>query len=384
MTGLPTGSFTVATLVLSGVGALAALPDELDRAGADRIAVVVDEGVAAAGVLDTVLRDVDSGRIGAVLRIDPDPDVGVVERACGRALVATCDSVLAVGGGSALGAAKAVAIRLRNAGPISRYEGLAGTPAPPAPTIAVPTTAGSGSEVSRVLVLHEPGRPTEMIIRVAGAEPRVAILDATVLRTLPAVPLRDAGLDALSHALEAQWTKHPSWFACALGRAAARTLLDGLAAAVEGAHNGTNARGDNDELLQQLLDASCAANMACGNSGLGLVHALSAAPTTPLPHGRQNGILLPYVAAFNEPVVDPETRALAAELPALYSSLGFAPTFPNGTDADAMATAGRNHELLANNRRPATDEDLHALLIEAGATPRAHDDIPTHDEGVPT
>lgn len=365
----PPGSFTVPTRVVTGLGSLAALPGELDQVGMRRVAVVVDAGVAASGVLDAVLQSVARERIAAIVAVPPDPDVAAVERASGEALAAGSDGVLAVGGGSALGAAKAVSIQLRNPGPISRYEGLRGAPAPPAPTIAVPTTAGSGSEVSRVLVLHEPGRTDEMIIRVAGAEPHVAILDATVLRTLPAVPLRDAALDALSHALEAQWTLRPSWFATALGRSAARTIIDRLPAAVTGASAGSTTRGADDALLQELLDASCAANMACGNSGLGLVHALSGAPATRLPHGRQNGILLPHVAAFNDPLVDPETRALAAELPGLYDRLGFTPTFPAGTDAAAMIQASRGHELRRNNRRPAQDHELLTLLVDAGATP---------------
>ena len=102
---------------------------------------------------------------------------------------------------------KATAIRLTNDGRIDIYQGVNQVPAPPVPTVAIPTTAGSGSEVSKVLVLHEPGRKDELVVRADGCEPRVAILDGTVLRRLPRDPLLHAGLDALSHAMEAQWAR---------------------------------------------------------------------------------------------------------------------------------------------------------------------------------
>jgi alcohol dehydrogenase class IV len=364
------GSFSVATRVLSGLGAVAELPAALDSLGAHRLALLADAGAAMAGVLDVVRTGVRTNRIGTVVHVRPDPGVADVQYAAEQARAANCDVVLAVGGGSALGAAKAVAILLTNPGPITRYEGLATTPAMPAPTVAIPTTAGSGSEVSRVLVLHEPGRPTELIVRVNGGEPRVAILDARLLRNLPATPMTFAGLDALSHALEAQWALGATWFTTALARASARTILDLLPIAVTGARDEHNRRGDNDAVLQRLLEASCAANMACGNSGLGLVHALSGAPATRLPHGQQNGILLPSVAAFNEPVLDDHARALVAEIPQLYERLGFTPVFPPGTDAEAIVAASRNHPLRANNRRRACDEDLFALLADTGAHPQ--------------
>lgn len=95
--------------------------------------------------------------------------------------------------------------------------------------------------------------------------------------------------------------------------------------------------------------------MICGNSGLTLVHALSAAPTVHVPHGRQNGILLPHVARFNEAVSDADTRQLVARLPALYRELGF-----------AMISAATGNPLRANNKRTATDEQLLQILAEPG------------------
>ncbi len=363
-------SFAVTTKVLSGVGAVSRVGSELDALGAERVAVVADQGVADAGLLDEVLAVVPPGRIATRLCVHPDPDVAAAEELARTARAERCDVVLAVGGGSALGAAKAVAIRLRNERRIDAYEGTNAVDAAPAPTIAVPTTAGSGSEVSKVLVLHEPGRATELVVRVDGGEPRVAILDASVLRRLPRAPLVAAGLDALSHAVEALWARAGSSFGRALAHFAAATILDELPAAAAGATRGANAAGNNDAVLQRLLEAACAANMACGNSGLTLVHALSGAPTVRVPHGLQNGILLPHVARLNYTDSDDATRALINRIDDLYAALGFKARYDSAQlphrAADAMVAASTDHPFRANNPRPATDAELYDLLAAAG------------------
>jgi alcohol dehydrogenase class IV len=367
---LSPAEFSISTRVISGLGSLARLPDEVEQSGARRLAVVADRGVADAGLLAELLHGVDGSEIAATLLTDPDPDVAAVEHAAAAAQAAQCDLVLAIGGGSALAVGKATAIRLTNDARIDTYAGVNQVPEPPAPTIAIPTTAGSGSEVSKVLVLHEPGRKDELVVRADGCEPRVAILDGTVLRRLPRDPLLYAGLDALSHAMEAQWARHGSWFTAALGESAARQIIEVLPAVAEGARNGANRSGANDESLQRLIDASCAANMACGNSGLTLVHALSTAPSVRLPHGLKNGILLPYVAHFNEEVSAPATRSLIAGIGPLYRTLSFRPVFPAGLAdsgaADAMVAASSGHPFRANNLRESSDAELFGMLEEAG------------------
>ncbi len=370
-TGTPSPlSFSMPTRVLSGLGSLAALPQEIHRLGGRRVAVVADQGVAAVGLLQRILDPLDPTILYTTILVGPDPDVTTAERAAETARAARCDLVLAIGGGSALGAAKAVAIRLTNVARIDEYEGLDRAPNLPAPTIAIPTTAGSGSEVSRVLVLHEPGRDTELIVRLQGEEPRVAILDATVLRGLPRTAMIHAGLDALSHCFESLWARKSTPFTAALAGSAAGIILENLPRAVIGVGNGASADGANDAVLQRLLEASCAANMACGNSGLTLVHALSGAPTVHLPHGQQNGILLPHVARFNDEVVGSAERVLAAALPKLYADIDFEPTFagqplPSSTAA-SMLRASADHPFRVNNRRPSTDAQICKLLAAAG------------------
>ncbi|BDH55437.1 iron-containing alcohol dehydrogenase [Tsukamurella sp. PLM1] len=359
-------SFHVRTRIVAGIGSLADLGDEIDALPGPT-AVVADRGLADAGVLDVVLAEVPADRVGAVVLIDPDPDVAAVEAGAEAARAAGCASVLAVGGGSGLGAAKAVAILLTNPGPVVAYEGAGRVPALPAPSLAIPTTAGSGSEVSNALVLHEPGRDREVIVRGPGCAPRTAVLDATLLRGLPRTPMLYAGLDALTHALESLWARGATVFTDALALRAAQDILETLPIAVAGAGPaGPNADGTNDAVLQRLLEASTAANLACGNSGLGLVHALSSSVLVPLAHGFQNGVLLPRVAELNREALSPAAIALVDRLPDVYRAVEFTPRFDSSVMSDerlaSMITASDGHPFRTNNRVEVTDGELRELL----------------------
>ena len=164
-------------------------------------------------------------------------------------------------------------MRLRNPAPLDAYEGRDRLPSLPAPTIAIPTTAGSGSEVSTVVVLHDANRAQHLVVRGRGYEPDVALLDGSLLRTLPEPPLVQAALDALSHALEALWAHGATRFTDTLALAAAADIRAALPRAI----------AREDDAMQTLMEASAMANLACGNAGLGLVHALTSAPDVHLP-----------------------------------------------------------------------------------------------------
>jgi alcohol dehydrogenase class IV len=356
------GEFAAPTRIVAGRGCVeATLADELRALGVGTVAVIADRGFAGTGRLDALLSGVADVAVPVCALIDEDPDVAACEEAALSALRAGAAAVLAVGGGSAMCAAKAVAIRLTNAAPLDRYEGSGRLPAAPAPSIAVPTTAGSGSEVSNVVVLHAPRRERHLVIRGRGYEPRVALLDGELLGTLPARPMIAAALDALSHALESLWARGATRFTTALAGAAAAGVRGTLPDALN---------GDGDA-MQALIEASAMANLACGNSGLGLVHALSSAPDVHLPHGYQNGVLLPAVAAFNRDRVAPAVVAEIDLLGPLYREIGFRPRFETGelprSDAELMVIAATSNPFSANNVREAGPDELRALLAVAGA-----------------
>ena len=252
-----------------------------------------------------------------------------------------------------------MAIRLRNEAPLEAYAGIGNLPNLPAPTVAVPTTAGSGSEVSTVVVLHDERLDQHLVIRGEGYEPEVALLDGTLLRRLPHDPLLFAALDALSHAYEALWARGASRFTDAMALAAAPLIREHLPAALE----------HEDDALQTLLEASAMANLAGGNSRLALIHALTSSPDVHLPHGYQNGVLLPHVAAFNEPALGDPARREIDQLPSLLEEVDFDPRFKPGelTDegAASMVTAALQNPFTKNNLRPADEADLRTLLDAA-------------------
>jgi alcohol dehydrogenase class IV len=355
-------SFSAPTRIVAGRGCVAeTLADELRALGLETVAVIADRGFAQCGALAPLLAGVDGVAVAVCGLVGEDPDVAECEEAAGAARAAGAGAVLAVGGGSAMCAAKAVAIRLRNPAPLGDYEGAGRLPATPAPTVAVPTTAGSGSEVSNVVVLHDPGLPRHLVIRGRGYEPRVALLDGELLRTLPRRPMIAAALDATSHALESLWVHGSSRFTGALALAAAGHLRRALPGALDG----------DVDAMQQLIEASAMANLACGNSGLGLVHALSSAPAVRLAHGHQNAVLLPHVAAFNRDHVAPAVVEEIDRLDALYDRIGFDARFEPGevlaADVDAMVAAALTNPFRENNRRLAGEAELRAILAEAGA-----------------
>lgn len=193
---------------------------------------------------------------------------------------------------------------------------------------------------------HEKGRNTEIVIVGYGTEPAVAILDATLLLDCPDKPLLYSALDALTHSLESLWVKNRSLVTDALAEKAARTIMDVLP---------TVMKTRDLRSLQILLEASSVANLACGNTGLGLVHGLSCAPSVPLAHGYQNGALLLAVAKFNRPNMDPEHQILVDKLEKLFEDISWFGKFqaqevdtPKG---EAMIKASRGHPFRLNNIR---------------------------------
>jgi alcohol dehydrogenase class IV len=355
-------TFTAPTRIVTGLGALAQLADELERCGAQIVAIACDRGVEEAGLLQPVTDACAHLQTTVCALVDPDPTVVNTERAAEAAIGSGADTVIALGGGSALCLGKAVALRLRNPEPIGAYAGRDRAGSPPAPCVAIPTTAGSGSEVSNALVLHDDGAEQVLIVRGAGYAPRVALLDGELLQTLPHRAMLEAALDALSHALEALWAHRASAFTDALASAAARQICDTLPAALA-----DRAPGE----LQRLLEASAIANLACGSAELGLVHALSSAGAVHLPHGYQNGVLLPHVAAFNRPALGPEAIPAVDRLEPLYRQIGFAPRFAPGElsaeKSERMVSAALEHPFAPNNVRAASEDDLWQILAGAGA-----------------
>jgi alcohol dehydrogenase class IV len=356
-------TFSAPTEIIAGIGAIEQLEQSVERFAPQRVAVVADRGVSEAGLLDEILKSLARWETRVCGLILPDPTTDDVEVVTAEAIEYGADLVVSVGGGSGLAAGKAVALRLRNRKPITEYAGRDQAKGRPLPNIAIPTTAGSGSEVSNALVLRDPRRQAVLVVRGRGYEPDIAILDGMLLATLPRERMVYAALDALSHAIEALWARKASSFTDVLAYGAAELIHRVLPRALESRRT---------EDLQTLLEASAMANLACGSSELGLVHALSLSTAVELPHGYQNAVLMPHVAAFNRTELPERTQAEIDRILPLYDRIEFDPHFRRGElgtdEVESMVQIALAVPLSANNVRHATADQLRKILAAAGAT----------------
>ncbi|GAB6173967.1 iron-containing alcohol dehydrogenase [Paradesulfitobacterium aromaticivorans] len=300
--------FTLPTKIIWGYHTAAQTGEEAKKAGLTRVLVVTDSGIRKAGVLEPVLRSLEMTGLGYEIfdEVPEDPGTQVVAKGEECLRSAFCNGVVIVGGGSPLCAGKAIALVATNGGNIKDYEGFDRFKNSPLPVIALPTTAGSGSEVSAALIISDEERNYKMTIGGWACHPTVAILDAMLLRSLPARQMIISGMDAVTHAVEAICTNLATPLTDAVAYDALSLMVENLPAA---------AYSDNLKAKNLQLFGSGMANIACGNAKLGLVHALSQPlGSYHISHGLANGILLPYVMEYNLPVCEAKFARLALTL----------------------------------------------------------------------
>jgi hypothetical protein len=278
-------------------GARALLPAECERTGIAKPLIVTDAGVRAAGVLQQVLDALPPAMRGAVYDgTPPNPTEAAVREAVALFDRHGCDGLIAVGGGSAIDCAKGAAIAARHPGPLKAYATIeGGSPkigAACVPLIAVPTTAGTGSEVARgAIVIVDDGR--KLGFHSWHLLPKAAILDPELTLGLPPGLTAATGMDAIAHCME-------TFMAPAFNPPADGIALDGLARGWAHIERATRDGSDRDARLQ-MMSASAQGALAF-QKGLGCVHSLShslGGVNPKLHHGTLNAIFLPAVIRFN-------------------------------------------------------------------------------------
>jgi alcohol dehydrogenase class IV len=284
------------TQVQFGFGAMTLLASECERLGVHRPLVVTDLGVRKAGLLDRVLAQW-RGAAPPVFDATPsNPNEAAVRAAVALFQAEACDGVVALGGGSSMDLAKGVAVCARHAGPLAGFAlvegGLARITSATAPVIAIPTTAGTGSEVGRgaVLILDD-GRKVGVIS--PHVVPKVALCDPDLTLALPPLLTAATGMDAIAHCIE-------TFLAPAFNPPADGIALDGLRRGWAHIERATTTPGDRDARLQ-MMAASMEGALAF-QKGLGCVHSLSHALggiDPRLHHGTLNAVFLPGVIEFN-------------------------------------------------------------------------------------
>jgi alcohol dehydrogenase len=281
------------TQVIFGSGAIGELRQIVGEGlRAARPFLVTDKGIDAAGILNRVRGSL----IGVPVfdEIEPNPKNITVDRGGEMARVLKPDLVIGLGGGSVLDAAKAIALLATNPGRIEDYEGRERYKTSPLPVLAIPTTCGTGSEVTWVSVITHTGRQFKMSIKGPLMYPAVALVDPDLLMTLPPHLIASTGLDALTHAVEAFTVKPASVITDTLALESLRLIFRSLPEAYLDIRKNAKAR-------EGLMLGSLLAGMAFGNSDVGAVHCLaeSVGSLYDTPHGVANAVFLPYVMEFN-------------------------------------------------------------------------------------
>lgn len=226
--------------------------------------------------------------------IEPDPSANTVEKAYELYKKSGASTMLAIGGGSTMDVGKAVGILATNGGRIHQYEGIEKFSIPPLPFIAIPTTAGTGSEVSGSCVITDTERGLKMSIRHASLNPaKVAILDPVALKSLPATVAAHSAMDAFVHAFESYIALNASLMTDAINLSAIELIAQNVRPFVANRAN-----------LDAGLKMACASNLAgitFGLTGLGNVHCMArfVGAFFHVSHGLSNAICLPYAAEFN-------------------------------------------------------------------------------------
>ncbi|WP_035321696.1 iron-containing alcohol dehydrogenase [Peribacillus kribbensis] len=287
--------FGVLTQIHYGVGKLNELPEILKAQNYQHVLIVTDPGIANSGLLERLENILTSSEIRYTVfkEVQPDPTLEVVDTVRQIFLDNKCDSIIGIGGGSSIDTAKGVSAAAANPGDLSRYEGKNKLPNRGPDIIAIPTTAGTGSEVTHAMVLKDSKRKYKMGILSQNLHPKAAILDPQLLTTLPRGLAAITGMDALSHAIESYTSNQAQPITEALGLHAIRLIGKYLRPFV--------ARRTDLEAASQMMLASTMAGAAFIWGRVAAVHALShpLGGRYNIPHGLANSILLPVVMEFN-------------------------------------------------------------------------------------
>ncbi|HEY1130058.1 MAG TPA: iron-containing alcohol dehydrogenase [Roseateles sp.] len=334
-------------------GASRLLPAECERAGMRRPLVVTDAGVRAAGVLDRALAAFSEPP--AVFdRTPPNPNEAAVRLAVEQLREQGCDGLIAIGGGSSIDLAKGVAIAATHEGPLKRWATIEGgavdISAKVLPVIAVPTTAGTGSEVARgAILIVDDGR--KLGFHNWALLPKAAICDPELTLALPPALTAATGMDAIAHCIE-------TFLAPAFNPPADGIALEGLRRGWQSIERATHDGQDRDARLDMMC-ASVHGALAF-QKGLGAVHSLSHALgglEPRLHHGTLNAVFLPAVIRFN---AEADSVRREDRVARLAQAMGLA-----GRDAEAVASA-----IAALNARLGLPGGLAAMGVAPGLDER--------------
>ncbi len=288
--------FHVKTKIVFGLNSVERLAAKVENLGAKKVLVVTDKGIIQAGLLEKITRPLESAGIEFVVfdEIEPNPKDTTILKGAQCMKDAQADVIIGLGGGSPMDAAKAISVMSVNEGTVEQYCGVGADPwpVPPKPVVAIPTTAGTGSEVSAAAMVNIVDKARKMDMFGRSIEPSVAILDPLLTVGLPPHLTAWTGIDALSHALEAYVAKYANPITDALAEKSIQLVADNLRQAY--------ANGENVKARSNMLLASTMAVMAAA-AGLGIVHSMAQTMGGyyDMPHGQSIAVCFPIGVKYN-------------------------------------------------------------------------------------
>ena len=302
--------FMAKTKLITGSGCVKQLKDEVNNREYNTMLIVTDKGIRNSGILEKIETILQSTSIETLIyyEVKPNPTVTATDEAYTLFKDKGIKSILAVGGGSVIDSAKALAVLFANGGSIADYFGFDIYGNEPIPLFAIPTTVGTGSEGGHAAVITEDHveLKTKKLVFGETLFPKVAFLDGELLQGMPGSLVASTGMDALTHAIEGYVSRNGSVITDALNLHAVRVIGASILEAV--------GNTENVEAMNKMVQASCSTGIGMANGGLGLVHGISHAigAQYDAPHGIVNAILLPYVLEFNW-IADPYKFAQIGE-----------------------------------------------------------------------
>ena len=378
--------FNTVKRIISGAGSALQLAEQCRRLGIARPLLVTDPGLMAIGLVQPVMAAMEGEGLVPVVfdQVREDPPEATVLAAADLGRSQRVDGVLAVGGGSSMDVAKVVAVLLGGQQALAQLYGVGNVTGRRLPLVLVPTTAGTGSEVTPVAVITT-GETTKAGVSSPVLLPDVAVLDADLTLGLPAAVTAMTGVDAMVHAIEAYTSRHQkNPISDNLARHALALLARNIRTAV---HNGRNR-----EARENMLLGACLAGQAFANAPVAAVHALAypLGGHYHIPHGLSNSLVLPTVLEFNAPKAaelyaeladivvgapvagsaEAKTAAMIAALRALIDDVALPATLgAAGVDEDKLEMLAEDamlqQRLLVNNPRDVDYEDALAIYRAA-------------------
>jgi alcohol dehydrogenase len=374
--------FILPTRIRYGAGVAGELGSELQAIGAKKVMVVTDKGIVKAGIADQMLGIIKKAGIGYIVydQVEANPKDHNVENAAKIASDEQVDCIVAVGGGSPIDAAKGVSVLAVQRGKAADYIGKGKIKGNCLPLITIPTTAGTGSEVTFSSVITDTTENFKFTLKSPAIAAKVALVDPQLTLSVPPQITASTGIDALTHAIEGYTATVTEPIAEALGLYAAELIAENIKEAV---HNGSNIEARSGMMLGSLLAGLC-----FSHSDVGSVHCMAEAlgGMYDAPHGLCNSILLPYVMEYNLPETtykyariakamgidlgdDRKTAEACIErIRELSAEIGL-PTFKSlgvkEQDLDKLADMSAKNNSTDSNPRPITKEGYLELFYKA-------------------